>query len=101
MFLKTSIATAIIASYCAIAVDLEAMCSPKQFDGEDRRDFSLNVDWTLSQNKAQAPQVTGWFKGDTYQSKTKEDKLADLWEMITDDDSVSPLPWADFDLVFS
>ena len=56
------------------------------------------LDWA---NRATGPDVRGWFKGDTYQAKSRREKMADLWGQIEGDSSVTqpvtPLMWANFD----
>ena len=99
--MKTFFAAVAITSYAAQAVELLDWVVAHKYDGVDQRDLTLDADWTLRQNRAQAPEVYGWFKGDTYMAKTRQDKLADLWDMVTDDDTVSPISYADFPLVFS
>ena len=70
------------------------------FTGTDLRDFSLNFDDSIWENKAQAPSIPGWFKGATYVAKSREDKMTDLWGMITESATVSAYPWAEFYKVF-
>jgi hypothetical protein len=56
------------------------------------------LDWA---NRATSPDVRGWFKGDTYLAKSRQEKMVDLWSQIQGDPSevqpVTPLMWAEFD----
>ena len=36
---------------------------------------------------AQTPDDVGWFKGSTYKSKSRYDKMIDLWDQVTKDTS--------------
>ena len=43
----------------------------------------------------------GYFKKDVYQNKSREDKMSDLWTMITEDDTMIEPFWAELDQIFT
>ena len=51
---------------------------------------------------AQTPDDVGWFKGSTYKSKSRYDKMIDLWDQVTKDTSGPREPyWKEFSRTFS
>ena len=51
---------------------------------------------------AQTPDDVGWFKGSTYKSKSRYDKMIDLWDQVKKDTSGPREPyWAEFPRTFS
>ena len=47
------------------------------------------------------PEDIGYFSTDLYLDKSPEDKMADLWQMVTADTTVLDYYWADFTALFT
>ena len=43
----------------------------------------------------------GYFKSDEYQDKFRDEKMKDLWQMITEDDTMLDYYWAEFNQIFT
>ena len=51
-------------------------------------------------NRAQGPEDEGWFKGDIYQAKSRQEKMKDLWGILVPDEDEDEDPmeiyWAEY-----
>lgn len=68
---------------------------------QDLRNFSLPLNLTSWEDQALNPTQLGWFKGQTYQAKTRQDKMIDLWGQVVANQTMAPYDWKNFDTLFS
>lgn len=91
---KTFIVAAAITTQMSLAINLA---------GEQRRDGGTGGDG--GSKRATGPSDAQWFKSDTYQAQSKEQKLTDLWSILVPDSSVAqtPIPyyWSDWQHTFT